>query len=122
MIYGMLMGAPSTRFRLEFFSNEACDESGNGEGQAFLGSGHVRTNQAGIARFIITLPVSLPQGAFVSSTATDPAGNTSEFSNCVSPWSWMGGYFLQRSAVGPGWYRYELNDLNLPISERRLVR
>jgi CSLREA domain-containing protein len=85
MIYGTLESTPSTKFRLEFFSNEACDPSGYGEGQAFLGFSHVKTDQAGMASFIITLPVSLPQEAFVTATATDPGGSTSEFSACFMP-------------------------------------
>jgi hypothetical protein len=85
MIYGFLASAPGTRYRLEFFSNDECDPSGYGEGQAYLGSASVRTNRSGIWSFIITLPVSLPQGASVTATATDPAGSTSEFSQCVSP-------------------------------------
>jgi titin len=85
MIFGTLDSTPSTIFRLEFFSNVECDPSGYGEGQAFLGFGHVKTNQAGFASFIITLPVSLPRGAFVTVTATDPGGSTSEFSACFAP-------------------------------------
>ncbi len=40
---GTLNSTASTTFRLEFFSNSACDGSGNGEGQAFLGSTNVTT-------------------------------------------------------------------------------
>jgi titin len=82
MIDGTLDSTPSMIFRLEFFSNEGCDPSGYGEGQAFLGSADVETSQAGKSSFNITLPVSLPEGAYVTATATDPGGSTSEFSGC----------------------------------------
>ena len=82
-IYGTLESTPSTKFRLEFFSNEACDPSGYGEGQAFLGFALVTTNPVGFTSF--NVPVSMPQGASVTATATDPAGSTSEFSQCFGP-------------------------------------
>ncbi|MFT3894964.1 MAG: CSLREA domain-containing protein [Anaerolineales bacterium] len=85
MIQGLLASTPGTKFRLEFFSNETCDPSGFGEGKTFLGSADVRTNPAGTAHFKVNLPISLPPGAFVTSTATDQAGNTSEFSRCFTP-------------------------------------
>lgn len=34
VIKGVLVGSANTAFRLEFFSSEACDVSGYGEGQA----------------------------------------------------------------------------------------
>jgi titin len=85
IIYGVLVSAPNTKFRLEFFSNLTCDPSGYGEGQAFLGFAYVKTNRLGVAIFKFTLPASSPKGMFITSTATDPGGNTSEFSRCVSP-------------------------------------
>ena len=82
MIHGTLDSTPNTTFRLEFFSNATCDPSGFGEGQVFLGFAMITTNPAGFASF--NVPVSLPQGAFVTATATNPAGSSSEFSNCFS--------------------------------------
>jgi hypothetical protein len=85
IIYGVLVSAPNTKFRLEFFSNLTCDPSGYGEGQAFIGFANVKTNRLGVGIFKFTLPASLPKGWSITSTATDPGGNTSEFSRCVSP-------------------------------------
>jgi titin len=84
MINGLLASAPKTTYRLEFFRNDACDPSGYGEGQTFLGFTTVTTNPVGLANFKLTLPVSL-RDAFVTATATDPGGNTSEFSKCFGP-------------------------------------
>lgn len=83
MIHGTLDSTPNTTFQLEFFSNDVCDPSSYGEGQIFIGFAMVTTNPVGFASF--NVPVSLSQGAFVTATATNPAGSTSEFSNCYSP-------------------------------------
>jgi hypothetical protein len=80
VIGGSLNSTPSTTFRIEFFANAAADPSGTGEGQTYLGFTNVITNAAGDAAFTATLPGSVTIGQVVSATATDPAGNTSEFS------------------------------------------
>jgi hypothetical protein len=82
-IQGTLNSLANTTFRVEFFSNPTCDPSGNGEGRTFLGSTSVITvgNNAAIN---VALPVAVTAGQFVTLTATDPLGNTSEFSACVS--------------------------------------
>jgi hypothetical protein len=84
-VHGLLVSSPYTTYRLEFFASDACDPSGYGEGQTFLGYATVIANRVGIGNFNITLPVSLPAGSFVTATATDPDGNTSEFSHCFGP-------------------------------------
>ncbi|HMZ19342.1 MAG TPA: BACON domain-containing carbohydrate-binding protein, partial [Blastocatellia bacterium] len=81
-IQGTLNSAANTTYRVEFFSNPACDVSGNGEGQVYLGFTNVTTDAGGNAAFSVSLPVSLTFGHVVTATATDPAGNTSEFSAC----------------------------------------
>jgi titin len=83
VIKGVFVSSANTTFRLEFFSSEACDPSGYGEGQAYLGSAQVRTSKTGRANFRITLPTSFAVGSFITATATDSANNTSEFSNCM---------------------------------------
>ena len=80
-IQGTLNSAPSTIYTLQFFSIGNCDPSGNGEGQTFVGSAQVTTDGAGNASFDVTFPV-LAFGEGVAATATDPMGNTSEFSGC----------------------------------------
>jgi uncharacterized repeat protein (TIGR01451 family) len=83
IIRGQFNSRPNTTFRLEFFSNTMCHRAGNGEGQFLLGSTMVMTNNLGNATLNITLPVTVPGGHFITATATDPAGNTSEFSPCA---------------------------------------
>jgi HYR domain-containing protein len=83
-IIGNLNSTQNTAFRIEFFSNNLCNNSGNGEGQMFIGSTNVTTPAAGCdAPISVTLSVAVPVGSFVTATATDPSNNTSEFSHCV---------------------------------------
>lgn len=85
-ISGTLNSTPDTTFRLEFFSNSVADPLGYGEGESFLGTASVTTDGTGDVSFSINLPVALSPGDYVSATATDPAGSTSEFAaNAVIP-------------------------------------
>lgn len=79
-ISGTLDAAPNSSFILQFFSNSVADGSGYGEGKVFLGSSPVTTDAAGSGLFTATVPVHVNAGQFISATATDPSGNTSEFS------------------------------------------
>ncbi len=81
-IKGTLNSTPNTQFHLQFFSNTACDASDYGEGETFLGSTDVITDGSGDVSFSVTLPISVPDGHYATSTATDPDDNTSEFSKC----------------------------------------
>ncbi len=81
-VTGTLASAPSTTYRLEFFANASCDPSGNGEGARFVGATDVSTSAGGSASFSANFPL-IAVGEFVTATATDPSGNTSEFSACV---------------------------------------
>jgi hypothetical protein len=81
-IKGTFNSTANAQFRLEFFANAQCDPTGYGEGQTFLGAADV-TTVGNDATFDVTLPVVVPASQFVTATATDPAGNTSEFSQCA---------------------------------------
>jgi uncharacterized repeat protein (TIGR01451 family)/CSLREA domain-containing protein len=83
-VAGTLNSTPTTTFRLEFFASDAADASSFGEGQVVLGSTNVTTDAAGNARFNATLPAATAPSQFITATATDPAGNTSEFSQLVA--------------------------------------
>jgi len=80
-VRGRLESVPSSTFRVEIFGNTACDPSGNGEGQAFLVATEVITNNGGNGEFSAT--ASFAPGDYITATATDASGNTSEFSGCL---------------------------------------
>jgi hypothetical protein len=82
-IQGSLNSAPNTAFRIEFFDNHQCHPSGNGSGEAFIGSTDVMTDGNCDAPISVTLDVTVETGHVITATTTDPTGNTSEFSACV---------------------------------------
>ncbi len=81
---GTLNSTPSALFRVEVFANDACDGSGNGEGQTFVGTQDVMTDAGGDASFTVTLAQPLPAGTILTATATGPDGSTSELSPCTA--------------------------------------
>ncbi|MBA4372326.1 MAG: hypothetical protein C0402_05640 [Thermodesulfovibrio sp.] len=81
-VVGSLNSTAGSNYTVEFFSNAACDPAGYGEGEILIGSTVVATNANGDATMNVPLPV-LAAGSYITSTATDAAGNTSEFSACI---------------------------------------
>ncbi len=82
-IRGTLNSKASSTFLLQFFANAACDASGYGEGQIYLGDKTVVTSNNCNVSFVATFTNSIPAGYAITSTATDSANNTSEFSACA---------------------------------------
>jgi CSLREA domain-containing protein len=83
-ITGTLNSLPGTVFTIQIFTNASCDPSGNGEGHRLIRTMTVTTNIGGQALINALFPATYIDPAnFVTATATDPAGNTSEFSNCI---------------------------------------
>jgi hypothetical protein len=85
-VVGSLNSTPNTNFTLEFFANASCDLSGHGEGDRSFAGTTVTTGGDGNVSFDVTLNATggppPANGEFITATATDPAGNTSEFSQC----------------------------------------
>jgi parallel beta-helix repeat protein len=79
-IMGTLNSTANTTFTIEFFSNDSVDSTNHGEGQTFIGSTMVTTNGSCVASFTFSPASPVPSGKSITMTATDPAGNTSEFS------------------------------------------
>lgn len=79
-VEGTLNSRPSARYRVELFANSMLDPGGYGEGETYLGAIDVTTDATGNAAFAAELAVLLDDGTFVTATATDADGNTSEFS------------------------------------------
>jgi CSLREA domain-containing protein len=82
-IQGSLNSIATSSYRIEFFSTVLCDASGNGPGQRFLGFADRVTDAGGNVAVDAVLP-SAALGPWITATATDPAGNTSEFSACLA--------------------------------------
>ncbi len=81
---GTLHSAASSDYTIEFFASSACDPSGFGQGEMYLGATGVSTDATGNATFDVTIPASVPDGWVATATATlEPLGATSEFSACV---------------------------------------
>ncbi|HEU4872435.1 MAG TPA: SBBP repeat-containing protein [Pyrinomonadaceae bacterium] len=79
-IQGTLNSIPNTTFQIDFYSNASVNPSGNGDGAQFVGTAPVNTDGNGNATIDATFPVGLSPGRVITATATDPNGNTSEFS------------------------------------------
>ena len=80
-VAGTLNSTANTTFTIDVYANTVADPSGYGEGERFLGSFSVVTDGTGNVSFDEVL-VAAPStgGEFITATATDPNGNTSEFS------------------------------------------
>ena len=83
-VHGRYNGKPNTQFHLDFYSNIEPDSLHFGEGEDYLNVGFTgSTNDSGNARFSVALP-SLPSFVrFITATASDTGGNTSEFSQAL---------------------------------------
>jgi CSLREA domain-containing protein len=81
-ISGTLNSEANKTYRIEFFASDRCDASGFGEGRMFVGTAQATTDDNGNTSFSEpSLPLPAP-GVVFTATATDPDGNTSEFSQC----------------------------------------
>jgi hypothetical protein len=83
-IRGTLNSAPDTSYSLEFFATDKNVSDAFIQGGLFLGSSSVTTNATGNGAFEVQFSVP-NDNCFISSTATDPNGNTSEFGGIPDP-------------------------------------
>lgn len=84
VVQGAIDGFPFTTYSIDVYRNESCDPSGYGEGEEYLVTVPVATGGSGEEGFLVDLTGLVSQGDVVTATATDPDGNTSEFSACVT--------------------------------------
>lgn len=83
-ISGSLNSEASKTYRIEFFANAGCDLTGHGQGKIFLPLAvplDVTTSPNDVAFGPISLTTPKDRHV-ITATATDPDGNTSEFSDC----------------------------------------
>ncbi|HWN09270.1 MAG TPA: Calx-beta domain-containing protein [Pyrinomonadaceae bacterium] len=83
VIRGTLNSTPSQTFTIDFYRNSACDASGNGEGQTWMGSTTTNTGANGDGLWSFS-PAVLNPGDVITATATNATGSTSEFSACFT--------------------------------------
>jgi CSLREA domain-containing protein len=81
-IVGSLISAASTQYQIDFYRSQTCDPSSHGEGEEYLGTGTLTTNSNGVHNFSANVG-GFNAGNFITATATDPDGNTAEFSACI---------------------------------------
>ena len=81
-VTGLLNSTANTTFDLDFYSNPACSNFPREflQGETYLGSAQVTTDGSCNGPFTVTTLPAVPSGSRISVTATDPSGNTSEFS------------------------------------------
>ena len=81
-IEGILNSTASTTFDVDLYAAPVCQSSPQGflQGETYLGTLPVTTDGSGNASFEADVPEVLAAGQRVTATATDPSGNTSEFS------------------------------------------
>ncbi|MGC1392600.1 MAG: Ig-like domain-containing protein, partial [Bacteroidales bacterium] len=105
-ISGTLNSQASKTYNLQFFANKMADNSGYGEGQTYLGSKTVTTNSTGNAVFTQDFAIKSSSGTVITANATDPLGNTSEFSKAIGA--------FQNQIVGSWPFSYTLNKDGVP--------
>jgi hypothetical protein len=91
-IQGRLMSTVRTApYRIEFYASDACDASGHGQGERFVGSKSLVISSSGFcsnnncsASFSVFVPeIDAAIGDYISAIAISPSGDTSEFSACI---------------------------------------
>jgi len=82
---GRLRGAPSVQIVIDVYNSSSCDPAGFGQGTVLLGSTTVTTNGSGTATFSLGGWGAVAGTSIYTATATDPSGDTSEFSQCMTP-------------------------------------
>lgn len=68
-------------FTIDIYASPSCDPTKYGEGQKWLGATSASTVANSVGTFSVKVK-AFSVGSFITATATDPNGNTSEFSKC----------------------------------------
>jgi titin len=77
-----LNSIPNSSFTIQLFSNPVPDPTGHGQGKSLVVTLTITTGASGNGSIVWNVPASL-KGLYLSATATDPLGDTSEFSQDV---------------------------------------
>lgn len=82
-ISGALNSLPNQVYTIDFYYNFLSKQSGCGEGQFWLGSTNVLTDNSGNVNFQVVFTNTVLTTGYVCATATDLNGNTSEFGSNI---------------------------------------
>jgi hypothetical protein len=82
-IYYHLDCVPGTMYTLDFFKNVKHDGSFFGEGETWIGTTNIFSGSGGRVDANVTILAAVRDSDFVTATATDQDGNTSEFSRAL---------------------------------------
>src|SRR5262249_41125833 len=80
---GSLVNPADSTVTLDFYLNSAPDSSGFGRGEQYIGSSVVTLHHSCKVPLNISLQAAVAPGQWITATATDSAGNTSEFSQAL---------------------------------------
>jgi hypothetical protein len=84
LVRGRINGTPNTQLQIDFYTNEDYNPSHFGEGREWSTFINVTTDGAGNASFAASLQLIADiVPPYITATATDPSGNTSEFSQAL---------------------------------------
>lgn len=116
---GSLNSKPATTYTIDFYANVLPDTDGVGEGQYYLGATNLTTGADSNLTFTVSLPVASLPARYITATATDPFGNTSEFGTNVFAQSSVPGttfMVINTNDSGAGSLRQAIIDANANIS------
>jgi hypothetical protein len=82
-VKGTFQGQPNKTYLLDFYLNTQADQSGFGQGQTYVGTAQITTNASGTFSLDQSFFVAAMASDLLTVTATDLAGNTSEFSPAI---------------------------------------
>lgn len=84
-VVGTLASAPSTSYRIDLYYASSCGTGNRGYPFLHLGRGSTTTDANGEGGYAFSAPAPTASAiGYLTVTATDPAGNTSEAGNCVA--------------------------------------
>ena len=83
VVAGNFQNTAKHPFLIQLYANAVTNVSGYGEGQVYLGSTNVTTDNSGAGAFVLSWAGTLPAGWDVSATLTDSTNNTTEFASDV---------------------------------------
>ena len=82
-VYVSFNGEPNARYIVRFFQNTVPDGSGQGEGQTYTSEFSATADARGVVDIRTDALTDVTLGLYLTATATDVTGNTSEFGNAL---------------------------------------